>query len=164
MQVKQLLKEEVFPIAVKLCRRRRSIEIATRVGLPAAGFSLFVYLMQGIGLLPYGSGLAAASLSLLVIGLSAFIAAKRILKPEDGLDSLGNKDSLADAVRSALELSKSEKETNDAYSEAMVQAHVKQTKELLLSTPGREVFGAHNLQRLQVMTVLCICVVSVALL
>lgn len=160
--MQEILKKEILPSVLRLCRRRSSAETATKVGLVFAGVSFPVFLLQGMGVLPSGTGFILLSASFIAVAVSAVFASVRIKKPEDGLKMLGRRDALADAVRSALELVQVAE--NKSYSDEMVRAHVAQTLKMLRNTPGRDVFGVHNLQRLQVMAVLFVCVVSVALL
>ena len=164
MDAKEILREEIHPVALRLCRWRRSVEMVTRVGVPAAGVVLVTFFAQGVGLLPAGSGYLAVAMVLIAVAATAFYTARQIRRPEDGLRFLGRDDELADAVRSALELGLLVETGGDAATGAMVKAHLLQTGERLKATPTTQIFGGPVLQRLQVMAVLCVCLVSVALL
>ncbi len=160
--MQEILEKEILPSVLKLCRRRSSVETTTKTGLVAAGISFLVFLFQGMGVFPAGTGLIVLPAAVGVVVFSALFAFLRIKKPEDSLKILGRKDALADAVRSALGLVQVAE--NRTHSEEMVRAHLAQTRRMLAQTSTREVFGVHNLQRLQVMAVLFVCIVSAALL
>lgn len=125
---------------------------------------MVVLLWEGVGLLPSGAGLVAGGVAAGAVLLSSLIAALRIRHASDGLRSLGHENPLADAIRTAMDLGERADRQDDPVSVELMRAHLLRTAAALKRTPPAQVVGTPLLQRLQVMAVLCVCVVSVALL
>lgn len=158
------LSDKLATKSIRLLRWRRSVETATRIALPCIAVLFVALLFQGLGVLPAVTVTVTAVLSAAAV-MAGFVAGHMSKPtPDQALLVLGQNHGLADAALSALELDRRLSSEGDPMSAAFIRAHIRQTHRKLEAVPATKFFPAQLMDRLQVIAVLGLCVLSTALL
>lgn len=148
----------------RLNRWRLCAEVTTRVGCYGGAVVFVFLLMQGLGIIPLEVMGGVAALAVAAFLGAGSLALLKTAPPRLLFNRLSQIDPLGDAALSAWELDRALKEEQDPLVAGFIQAHILQTHRHLQATPATRVLPEKLLSRLQVMVVLCVCVLSAALL
>ena len=150
--------------AVRLHKFRKSVDGVTRIGIPCMAVLFVGLLLHGLGLLPTPAIIGAAAVAFAAVAATFAGAYAARTTPEQALITLGRTHGLADAALTALELDRRLTEEKSPVAAAFIRAHIQQTYRKLEAVPATKFFPSQLIDRLQVIAILCLCVVTTALL